>query len=163
MAYEINININGDVGGAKGVSKTSGQKEQEKLEKERAKAQKKLAGFVSSQAIQPFVNTIKSNVTSNIQIVTGNTDLQQRVNFAFEIAQFGQNTFQNIQAGGIIATGLGLSGLAGGAIGLALTAVNTGIQIYGNKKQIDLQERMENYQLQQTRERAGAMYNSSRR
>ena len=159
MAYEINININDVTGSGEksqaGVSATPTSTEQEK-------ALKALGKYVSAQVVQPFINTVKSNVTTNIQTVTGNTELQQRVNFGFEIAQFGVQTYQNVQAGAVIGTSLGIGGLAGGAIGLALTAVSTGIELYNNKRQIDLQERLENKQLQQTRERAGVMYNRSR-
>ena len=162
MAYEINININ-DVTGTGTGTETPAGVSATPTSTEQQKALKSLGKYVSAQVVQPFINTVKSNITTNIQTVTGNTELQQRVNFAFEIAQFGNQAYQNVQAGAIRGASLGIGGIAGGAIGLALTAVNTGIQIYGNKKQIDLQERMENYQLQQTRERAGAMYNSSRR
>jgi hypothetical protein len=162
MAYEINININ-DVTGAGAGEKTPAGVSATPTSTEQQKALKSLGRYVSAQVVQPFINTVKSNVTTNIQTVTGNTELQQRVNFGFEIAQFGMQTFQNVQAGALIGAGLGIGGVAGGAIGLALTAISTGIEIYGNKRQIDLQERLENKQLEQVRQRAGAMYNRSRR
>lgn len=159
MAYEINININGDVESpetTQGVSGTSGQGS------EQEKALKNFTKYISAQTIEPFIANVKQNVTQNIQIVTGNTDLQQRVNFAMETVQFGVNTYKNVAAGAIIGTQLGIGGLTGGILGLALTAVNTAINIGFEQQRLNLQERMENYQLEQSRSRFGSAYNRSR-
>lgn len=157
MAYEINININGDVEleDAQGLSKSQTGSEQEK-------ATKNLGKFISAQAIEPFIANVKNQVTQNIEIVTGNSELQQRVNFAFEVAQFGTATYRNAQAGAVIGSSLGLGATTGTIIGLALTAVNTAINIAFKQQQIDLQTRMENFQLDQTRSRFGTAYNRSR-
>jgi hypothetical protein len=159
MAYEINININ-NVGGEQqepeGVSKQPTNTEQQK-------AVKALGKYVSAQVVQPFIQTVRNNVTQNIQVVTGNADLQQRVNFAFEVGQYALSTYQNAQAGVALGTSLGIGGLAGAGIGVALSVVNKAIEIGSNQMQIDLQSRIENYNLQQVRERSGVMYNRSRR
>lgn len=158
MAYEINININTVDGGAEsqeGVSKSTTSNEQEK-------AIKDLGKYVSAQTLEPFIASVKQNVTQNIQIVTGNSDLQQRVNFAMETYQFGVNTYKNVTAGAIIGRQLGVGGLAGGILGLALTAVHTAMNVAFEQQRLNLQERMENYQLQQSRSRFGSAYNRSR-
>ena len=157
MAYEINININ-NVGGEEveeqsGVSSKATNTEQQK-------AVKAMGKYVASQTIQPFIQTVKSQVTQNIQVVTGRTELQQRVNLGLEMLQFGLNTASTIQGG--VTAGLALGIGAGAGIGIALAVINTGIEIAGNAIQLNMQERMENYQLQQTRERAGVMFNRSR-
>lgn len=157
MAYEINININGDVEAEQaGLSQTTG------TSNENEKAQKQLGKYVASQTIQPFIQEVKSQVTQNIQLVTGSSELQNRVNLGFQAVQFGVNTYKNAQAGAIITSSMGLGSGPGVGIGLALTAISTAIQIGFNQLQIDLQNRMENYQLEQVRSRAGIAYNKSR-
>lgn len=161
MAYEINININGnveDLGSAQasqGVSKSPTNNEQEK-------ATKALGKYVAAQTIQPFIQNVKTAVSQNVGIVTGSTELQERINFGMEVAQFGVQTFQNAQAGAVLGASLGIGGAAGALIGLSLTAINTLMQIEFNKMQLQLKQQMEGYQLQQVRERAGAAYNKSR-
>lgn len=159
MAYEINININ-NIGGEEveeqsGVSSKATNTEQQK-------AVKAMGKYVASQTIQPFIQTVKSQVTQNIQVVTGRTELQQRVNLGLEMLQFGLNTASTIQGGVTAGLALGIGAGAGAGIGIALAVINTGIEIAGNAIQLNIQERMENYQLQQTRERAGVMFNRSR-
>lgn len=160
MAYEINININGDIdegSTTKGVSKSTGTSD------EIEKNQKRLAKYVSSQTIQPFIQEVKSAISQDIQLITGNTELQQRVNFGFQAVQFGVNTYKNAQAGALIGSQIGIGGGAGAVLGLALTALNTAMQIGFNQIQINLRQQQENYQLQQTRTRQGIAYNRSRR
>ena len=159
MAYEINIYLNGDVeeSATKGVSKGSGEKDSTE------KYQKQLTKYVASQTIQPFIQEVKSAVTQDIELITGQTELQQRVNLGFEAVQFGVNTYKNAQAGALITTGLGMGGGVGAVIGVALTALNTSMQIMFNQIQLNIKRQQENYQLQQTRSRQGIAYNRSRR
>ena len=157
MAYEINININGDVEAEQtGISKSTG------TSNENDKAQKKLGKYIASQTIQPFIQEVKTQVTQNVQLVTGSSELQNRINLGFEAVQFGVNTYKNAQAGAVITSSMGLGGGVGIALGLALTAITTAMQISFNQLQINLQKRMENYQLEQVRSRAGIAYNKSR-
>lgn len=160
MAYEINININGNVeeeagtsGNVAGVSKTKDNKE---------KAQKALAKYISAQTIEPFIQNVKTQISQNIQTVTGNSELQQRVNFGFQAVQFGVNTYKNAQAGAMAAKAAGFSMSTGALIGVALTAVNAAMQVAFNQYKIDLDKRMESYQLRQVRDRQGVAYNKSR-
>jgi hypothetical protein len=160
MAYEINININGEVESTEttaGVSASAKPSEQEK-------AMKSLGKYVASQTIQPFLQNVKTQVSQNIGLVTGNTDLQQRVNFGMEVVQYGVNAYKNAQAGAVIGSSFGKGGaVAGSIIGLALTAINTMMTIEFNKMQLRIQEQFDNYQIQQTRDRQGIAYNKSRR
>lgn len=157
MAYEINININGDVEAEQtGISKSTG------TSNENDKAQKQLGKYIASQTIQPFIQEVKTQVTQNVQLVTGSSELQNRINLGFEAVQFGVNTYKNAQAGAVITSSMGLGGGVGIALGLALTAITTAMQISFNQLQINLQKRMENYQLEQVRSRAGIAYNKSR-
>lgn len=158
MAYEINININGDIessggtGNIAGVSKGNNQD----------KAAKDLAKYISAQTIEPFIQNVKTQVSQNIQIVTGNRDLQDRVNFGFQAVQFGVNTYKNAQAGAVIGSAMGIGGGAGALIGLGLTAIGTAMQIAFDMHQLNLRRTIENYQLKQLQDRQGIAYNRSR-
>jgi hypothetical protein len=159
MAYEINININGDIEGlgtnSSGVSDKPTATEQEK-------AMKSLGKFVASQTIQPFIQNIKTAVSQNVGTITGQTELQQRINFGMEVVQYGVNTYKNAQAGALIGTSMGIGGATGAIIGVALTALNTMMTISFTRYQLQLEEHMENYQIQQARSRQGIAFNRSR-
>lgn len=159
MAYEINININGDIDTGDttkttGISKVSSDSQE--------KSQKALVKYISSQTIQPFLQEVKTQVSQDISIVTGNSELQERVNFGMQVVQFGVNTYKNASAGIIVGQAAGLSAGTGALLGIALTAINTAIQIGMNQYQINLQKRIESYQLTQIRDRQGIAYNKSR-
>ena len=159
MAYEKNINIKEEVESTEttaGVSASAKPSEQEK-------AMKSLGKYVASQTIQPFLQNVKTQVSQNIGLVTGNTDLQQRVNFGMEAVQFGVNAYKNAQAGAVIGASLPIGATGGAVIGLALTAINTMMTIEFNRMQLRIQEQFDNYQIQQTRDRQGIAYNKSRR
>lgn len=162
MAYEINININGDAEESqmKGMSATASSVTGK--DDEIAKNQKRLTKYISSQTIQPFINQVKNAVSQDVGLITGNTELQERINFGFEVVQYGVNTFKNVQSGAILGSTVGIGGGAGAVIAVALTAMNTYMNILSNQLQIDIRKNLENYQLRQTRERAGAAFNRSR-
>lgn len=159
MAYEINININGDADESpkvKGMSSTSSASDKQE------QAQKRLGKYIASQTIQPFIQEVKTAVSQDVGLITGNTELQERINLGFQTVQYGVNTYKNMKAGVIIGASVGLSSGAGAAIGLALTVVNTTMNILFNQLQISIKRNLENKQLQQTRTRAGAAFNRSR-
>lgn len=162
MAYEINIHINGEIEEGGVVGTTSGGVSESVKPTEQQKAVKSLGKYVATQTIQPFIQNVKTQVSQNIGIVTGQTSLQERVNFGMEVVQYGVNAFKNAQAGALIGAGLGIGSGAGALIGLSLTAISTMIQIEFNKQRLDLENRMENYQLEQVRTRQGSAYNKSR-
>lgn len=160
MAYEINININGDfeetgaAGNVAGVSKTDTAG--------KSKEQKALMKYVAAQTIEPFIQNVKTQISQNVQTVTGNADLQQRINFGFQVVQLGVNTVKNAALGASLASKVGISSGAGALIGVALVAVETGLSVAFNASQINVNKRVESYQLQQVRDRQGVAYNKSR-
>lgn len=158
MAYEINININGDIEESGGVSSVTGVSKGNNQDK----AAKDLAKYISAQTIEPFIQNVKNQVSQNIQIVTGNRELQDRVNFSFQAVQFGVNTYKNAQAGAVIGSAMGIGGGAGALIGLGLTAIGTTMQIAFDINQLNLRRNIENYQLKQLQDRQGIAYNRSR-
>jgi hypothetical protein len=117
---------------------------------------KKLAKYVSSQTIDVFLNNTKSIISQNIGMVTGKSELQQRVNFGMEFVQKGVNTYKNAQAGAL------LFGTGGAVIGIALSVIG-GVIDYGFRtSQLNLERSLEDRQISQTRSRAGAGFNRSR-
>lgn len=121
-----------------------------------------LGKYISSQTIETFIGNTKSAISQNIGLITGKTELQQRVNFGMELAQQGVNTFKNAQAGKLVFQGLGLSGSLGVAVGAALSIISTGINLVFQQEQLNIRKSLENLQIQQTRTRAGAGFNRSR-
>lgn len=157
MAYEINININGDVAESTGISRTPSESENEI-----SKYQKSLSKYVASQTIQPFIQEVKTTVSQEIGTMTGRTELQQRVNFGFTVAQQGVNAYKNAQAGAVITTGLGLGGGVGVALGLALSAIEAGMNVLFNEIEIQRKEMLEALDINKARRRTGVAYNRSR-
>ena len=157
MAYEINININGEY-----ESQTSGVSQISKVDENVEKYQKQLSKYISAQTIQPFIQECKTQVTTNIGTLTGSSELQERVNRGFEVVQFGVNTYKNASAGASIAVGLGMRAGAGFGIGLALSAIEIGINSLFETINYNIKRQQEDYNLQQSRTRMGVAYNRSR-
>lgn len=118
--------------------------------------------YIASQTIEVFLNNAKSVISQNIGLVTGKTELQQRVNFTMETVQQGVNTYKNAMAGKILFQSAGLSGGLGAVVGAALSVVSYGINLAFKQSQLNVQEGLENRQIQQVRSRAGAGFNRSR-
>ena len=118
--------------------------------------------YVASQTISVFLDNVKGSISSNIGLITGKTELQERVNFGMQIVQEGVNTFNNAAAGAAVFSALGMSTGVGAVIGVALSAINYGINIAFNVRQLNIQENLENRQISQTLSRNGAGYNKSR-
>lgn len=126
------------------------------------KATKALAKYVSSQTLGVFLNNAKSTITSNVALVSGKSELQQKVDFGMQAIQFGTNTFKNAQAGAVLATSAGLSAGMGAAIGAALSVVSFAVDKLFQQVNLNLQANVENGQIAQVRSRAGAYFNRSR-
>lgn len=126
------------------------------------KAMSAVGKYVASQTISVFLNNVKSGITSNIGLITGKSELQEKVNFGFELAQQGVNTFKNAAAGATLFASAGMSGPVGAVIGVALSAISYGINLSFKQQQLNIQENLENRQISQTLSRNGAGYNKSR-
>ena len=118
--------------------------------------------YVASQTIDVFLANTKSVISQNIGLVTGKSELQQRVNIGMNIIQQGVNTYKNVQAGRILFTSRGMSGGAGAVLGAALSVISYGINLAFEQGQLNIKQNLENYQIAQTRTRAGAGFNRSR-
>ena len=123
---------------------------------------KALGKYVSSQTLDVFLGNTKSAISQNIGLITGKTELQQRVNFGMQTVQQGVNTYKNAQAGRILFTSMGLSGGLGAVVGGALSVVSNLINIGFRQAQIDIKKGLEDKQIRQLNARAGASFNRSR-
>lgn len=166
---EINIYLKGDETSPKsedGVTGSGGDiKGLSQAGKDAAKKDKAVAAlgkYVASQTISVFLDNVKGSISSNIGLVTGKSELQEKVNFGFEIAQQGVNTVKNAAAGASVFAAAGLSSGWGAVIGVALSAISYGINLAFKQQQLNIQEGIENRQINQTLSRNGAGYNKSR-
>ena len=149
-------NVTGTGGDIAGMAKTPGS------ENKKDKALKNLGKYVASQTIGVFIQDTKGAISQNIGLVTGKRELQERVNFGMEVVQQGVNTFKNAYAGATIASAAGIGGGWGVLIGVALTAIQFGINTAFKYNALGIQENLENKQINHTLSRYGAGYNKSR-
>lgn len=162
MAYEINININGDV--EEGQAQIKGMSNTPSSSSSSAeKGQKALGKYVASHTIEPFIQNVKTAISQDVGLITGNTELQDRINFGFQAVQYGVNTYKNVQAGISLGTSMGMTAGTAASIAIALTAISTMVDFAFKEYQKSIKMDLENYQLQQTRSRLGSAFNKSRR
>lgn len=121
-----------------------------------------LRKYVASQTINVFLNNTKTMISSNIGLITGKSELQQRVNFGMSAIQEGVNTYKNAQAGAVLFKSMGMNGSAGAVAGAILSVLNLGINTLFQYEQVNIQRGIENTQIQQINTRAGANVNRSR-
>lgn len=163
MAYEINININGnmeDVGavGGSGVSPISNT-QSDKVDGNA----KRLGKYIAAQTIQPMIQKTISFATSNVELQTGSIAQQQKTDAIMQGVSMGVDTYKNAMAGASIVASLGGSAMAGGALGVALSILNFGLDVMFKQQQIDLKKEHEDYQRAYLYNRAGMAYSQSRR
>lgn len=166
---EINIYLKGEEGQPASGDKVTGtggnipgmsQADKDTIKENKALAS--LGKYVASQTISVFLNDTKSAISQNIGLITGKTELQERVNFGMQVVQQGVNTYKNAMAGATVFAAAGLSGGVGAVIGVALSAISFGINTAFKVNQLNIQESLENRQINQTLSRYGAGYNRSR-
>ena len=122
----------------------------------------KLSTMLASKTIDAGLKRVVSFVSSNVQLVTGSSEMQQRVNVAMQIASYGSQTLNNIATAQTYAAGLGLSAGTGVAIGVTLSLAQIGIDYAEKAAQLRINQIIENQRLEQIRSRAGYSFNRSR-
>ena len=162
MAYEIDININGGDFQNDILQPDEPQAGGKEVQSDAQKGAKALTKFVVGQTITPFINGVKTQLSQNVGLVTGSQELQDRVNFGMQLLETGSSLWTSAQGGIALASSLGMSAGAGGALGVALAVVNMGIQIGFRQQQINIRSDLEDRQIQHTRSRMGASFNKSR-
>ena len=162
MAYEINININDNTGNA-GVN-GSGTSPIENAQSNKVDANaKRLGKYIAAQTIQPMIQKSISYVTSNVELQTGSRAQQQKTDAIMQGVSMGVDTYKNAMAGAAIVTSLGGSAMAGGALGIALSVLNFGLDVMFKQQQLNLRREHEDYQRMYLYNRAGMAYSQSRR
>ena len=123
---------------------------------------KPLKTYVASQTLTVFLDNTKDLITSNIALITGKQELQQRTDFALSSFQKITNVAGNVGAGATITQAIGWGKSIGAILGVVLSGVQFGLNTYFSKQNLNLQASIENKQIQQTSSRMGASYNKSR-
>lgn len=162
--YQININLNGDVGSGEGkVSSSHDIGTDNKTDKKAIASTKALGKYVATQTIQPFIQQATNYIVSNVQLTTGSSQLQQKVDFGMQVVNAGVSAFKNAQAGALLTASMGLGGPVGLAIGLSLSVASIGMNIGFKQAQLNLKEKEEGHQIAYTQNRFGSAFNMSRR
>lgn len=162
MAYEINININDNTGNA-GVN-GSGTSPIENAQSNKVDVNaKRLGKYITAQTIQPMIQKTISFATSNVELQTGSIAQQQKTDAVMQGVSMGVDTYKNAMAGSAIVASLGGSAMVGGALGIALSVLNFGLDVLFKQQQIELKKEHENYQRAYLYNRAGMAYSQSRR
>lgn len=161
MAYEINININGDIDDVGSVGMSSASLSDKKTKT--SSAGSNLIKYISAQTIEPLVNKTINFVASNVELTTGSRELQEKTDFVMQGVSVGMNAFKNAQGGAVITAAMGLGAGLGAGIGLALSGLSIAMDIMFKQRQIDLRAQIEDRQIKYLSNRAGPAFNASRR
>lgn len=121
------------------------------------KSQASLATFVATRAIKPFISQAKNFLVNNVELMTGSTELQQRVDFAMQAIDAGASVISTTAAGSAI------GGPIGGAVGFVVGIVQQLTGYFFEQQQINLERRSEDRQISYLQNRAGPAFNMSRR
>ena len=162
MAYEINININNSTENA-GVNGSSNSPISNTQSDKIDSNSKRLGKYIAAQTIQPMIQKTISFATSNVELQTGSIAQQQKTDAIMQGVSMGVDTYKNAMAGASIVASLGGSVMVGGALGVALSVLNFGLDILFKQQQIELKKEHENYQRAYLYNRAGIAYSRSRR
>lgn len=154
--YEIVIKIREGAGDGALASPTPSAQEKE------PNYAAKLSNMLASKTIEAGLKRVVSFAVNNVQLVTGSSEIQQKVNTAMQIANYGSQTLSNVATATTYAAGLGLSSGAGVAIGVALSLAQIGMDYAERSAQLRINQIIENRRMEQIRSRAGYGFNRSR-
>ena len=163
MAYEINININRDIGNGSAVNGSSASDISNVGDDKQLANQKRLGKYIAAQTIQPMIQKSISYVTSNVELQTGSKAQQQKTDAIMQGVSMGVDTYKNAMAGATIVSSLGGSAMVGGALGIALSVLNFGLDVMFKQQQLNLRREHEDYQRSYLYSRSGIAYSQSRR
>ena len=145
MADQVRIDIylNGDseISQQNGISgNTSNGNINNKIAQKNINTNKnsELSKYVASQVVGTFLANTKANIVNEIGMVTGRTNLQEKVNLGLEMAQKTTSLSTNILGGMTVATSLGASSLAGGLIGAGIFIATEAINYASESRQLNI-------------------------
>lgn len=121
-----------------------------------------LSKMIVGKTLEAGLSRVLNFAVSNVQLITGSTEIQQKVNFAMQLANYGVQTMSNVATATTFATGAGLSSGAGVAIGIGISIAQIGMNYVEKKAQLTINQIIENRRMEQLRSRAGYSFNKSR-
>ena len=156
--YELRIKIEDASGGnsqiAGGGSSATSTGDVPKAEKSISAS---LGTFVATQAIKPFIQQTKNFLVNNVELMTGSTELQQRLDFDFQLLSDATTIVSSTAAGAA------LGGVVGAGVGAIVGGLQVAMGYFFNQQQINLQAQIEDRQINYLTNRAGPAFNMSRR
>ena len=159
--YEININM---VGGNGKDNKAEDDKT--KVPSKDDKTAGQIAGsvmmYVASKTVQPFIQQTISSASSRISLVTGKKSVAEKINFGMNMANKAINTVSTATAGYAMGKTMGIGGVGGAILAIALQVVTSGISLAFKNAEMKANKQMQNLQSQMIQSRAGVNVNSSR-
>lgn len=145
-SYEIVIKLDGE---GSSVKKSSKKTAEDMVAKSSDENNNSLIGTaVAYKSLKNFTEQAISYNVSTLELTTGNSESQARMQFAINTVN------DSIMLGGAIASGNYLSA--------ALTVMNKITSIVFNQSKIDLKQSIENESLSVSRQRTGIAFNHSR-
>lgn len=111
-------------------------------------------------SVMPLINQIASNRISVVSLSTGAKEQQERLSFAYSMAQQISNATMSI------AMGAAFGGAPGAIIGLVTSAASSALNYGFKTRELQMQQDIENVELKYSNIRAGGMvasYSGSRR
>ena len=121
-----------------------------------------LGKYLSSQILNVFLEESKTAITSNIGLVTGKTELQQKINWSMSAVQQGVNIYGSAVAGGAVLKSMGLKSASANTIAAVVALAGYGLSKVNDLNNYNLQKMMEDRRLRELNTRAGASVNRSR-
>jgi len=155
--YTIDINISSGKQ-TKEDKVFAGQDSKQEPKEEVSDTSKSLGTFVATQAVKPFLRSAINFATSNVQLVTGSSGLQEQVNFAMQAVNDATSIVGMTSAGAVLG-----GGPIGALVGFTIGVAQKGIDIVFNQLQKDVNMNNENKQISYIQDRLGASFNNSRR
>ena len=157
--YELRIVIEDGGGASSQIAGSSGGSGQDtaNIPKAQKSTSASLATFVATRAIKPFLEQTKNFLVSNVELITGSTELQQRTDFAMQMIDTGSSIISTTAVGGAIGGPVGLG------IGFVVGLMQTATSYLFKQTQINLEAQIEDRQIAYLQNRAGPALNMSRR
>ena len=149
--YHLIIDINGDTGSGGAISGSGDAKI--------SKEQKALGNLVKYQVAQPFIQSTKQMIINNVDTTLGSSELSQRIQIGLDTAH---SLYSSAKYGVALSSALGVSAVAGGAIGIALMIGHELLNMAVKQVEINNKRMLENQELNILRGRAGIQFNRSR-
>lgn len=159
-SYEININMKG--GGGTSQEDDDKTKVPSKEDKTPGQIANSVMMYVASKTVQPFIRQSVSNYSNQISIVSGKKSVAEKINLGMEMATQTINSVSTATAGYAMGKTMGIGGVKGSILAIAISAITSGIQLAFKNSEMQARRQMQNMQAQMVQNRAGTNVNSSR-